>query len=81
MYENAISLMMLEDRVESIRGREDFTHYSELTDFYIKAVISAEDHRFMRHSGFDSIAIGRAAPGVRQEGRQDTKEQRLQKQK
>lgn len=81
MYENAISLMTLEDRVESIRGREDFTDYSELTDFYIKAVISAEDHRFMRHSGFDPIAIGRAAPGVRQEGRQDTKEQRVQKQK
>ena len=53
MYENAISQMTLEDRVESIRGREDFTHYSELTDFYIKAVISAEDHRFMRHSGLD----------------------------
>ena len=61
MYENAISQMTLEDRVESIRGREDFTHYSELTDFYIKAVISAEDHRFMRHSGLDPIAIGRAA--------------------
>ncbi len=61
MYESAISQMTLEDRVESIRGREDFTHYSELTDFYIKAVISAEDHRFMRHSGLDPIAIGRAA--------------------
>ena len=35
----------------------------------------------MRHSGFDPIAIGRAALGVRQEGRQDTKEQRVQKQK
>ena len=31
----------------------------------------------MRHSGFDPIAIGRAALGVRQ----DTKEQRVQKQK
>lgn len=61
MYEDAISQMPLEDRVESIREGEDFTHYSELTEFYIKAVISVEDHRFMNHFGLDPVAICRAA--------------------
>lgn len=61
MYEDAISQMSLEERVESIREGEGFTHYSELTEFYIKAVISVEDHRFMNHFGLDPIAICRAA--------------------
>ena len=61
MYEDAISQMPIQERVELIREGEDFTHYSELTEFYIKAVVSVEDHRFMNHSGLDPIAICRAA--------------------
>ena len=39
MYEDAISQMPIQERVELIREGEDFTHYSELTEFYIKAVV------------------------------------------
>lgn len=60
MYQDAISLMPLEDRVEEIRGKEHFTEYEEMTDFYIDAVISVEDHRFREHKGIDPIAICRA---------------------
>ena len=60
MYRDAIEQMSVEERVEQIRAREHFTRYSELTDFYIDAVISVEDHRFKEHMGLDLIAICRA---------------------
>lgn len=60
MYQEAISQTTIEERVEAVRAREDFTEYSEMSDFYIHAVISVEDHRFMDHPGIDPIAVVRA---------------------
>lgn len=60
MYQEAVSLISIEDRVEKIREEEHFTKYSEMTDFYINAVISVEDHRFREHKGIDPIAVCRA---------------------
>ncbi len=60
MYQNAIEQMSVEKRVEQIRAREHFTRYSEMTEFYIEAVISVEDRRFREHGGLDPIAICRA---------------------
>lgn len=60
MYRDAIARTPLEERVDAIREDEQFTHYSELPDFYIDAVISVEDHRFEDHCGIDPIAICRA---------------------
>ena len=60
MYRNAISEQSLVEQVEEIRSMDNFTLYSELPDFYIKAVISVEDHRFEKHCGIDLIAIDRA---------------------
>lgn len=60
MYRNAITECSIKERVEEICSTENFTHYSELPDFYIKAVISVEDHRFEKHGGIDLIAICRA---------------------
>lgn len=60
MYEDAIAQASIEERVEEIRAEEHFTEYSEMSDFYINAVISIEDHRFMKHPGLDPIAIIRA---------------------
>lgn len=61
MYREAIEEKSLEERVEEIRDREDFTPYAELPHFYVQATISVEDHRFYHHRGIDLIAIGRAA--------------------
>ena len=61
MYKEAISQTPIEETVNTIRNEDHFTKYSELPDFYINAVISVEDHRFMNHPGFDLIAICRAA--------------------
>ncbi len=61
MYEKAVGETSINERVEEIRGREDFTSYSELPRFYIDATISVEDHRFKGYPGIDLIAIARAA--------------------
>ena len=61
MYQDAIAERTLDERVEDIRNTENFTIYSELSQFYIDATISVEDHRFADHCGIDLIAIGRAA--------------------
>ncbi len=60
MYQTAVSQMSIEDRVAKVREMEHFTRYSEMTDFYIEAVISVEDRRFWEHMGIDPIAICRA---------------------
>lgn len=60
MYQDAIARTSIEERVEAIREKEDFTKYSEMSDFYIDAVLSVEDHRFMEHPGIDPIALLRA---------------------
>ncbi|EET61814.1 transglycosylase [Marvinbryantia formatexigens DSM 14469] len=61
MYRTATEQESIAERVEEIRSMEHFTYYEELADFYIDAVISAEDHRFESHPGIDVIAICRAA--------------------
>ncbi|MCI8584019.1 MAG: transglycosylase domain-containing protein [Dorea sp.] len=61
MYREATAEKSIEETMEEIRGREHFTKYSELPQFYIDAVISVEDHRFEKHPGIDLIAVCRAA--------------------
>lgn len=61
MYREAVAQQPVAERVEQVRSMEHFTHYDELSQFYIDAVIAAEDHRFERHPGIDVIAICRAA--------------------
>ena len=61
MYKEATSQTSIEETVNAIRDEEHFTTYPDLPDFYINAVISVEDHRFMEHPGIDFIAICRAA--------------------
>lgn len=60
MYKEAIQENPLEEKVEEIKSKENYTKISELPQMYLDAVISVEDHRFYKHSGIDVIAIGRA---------------------
>lgn len=60
MYKEAIQEMPIQEKVEEIRQKENYTKLSELPQIYIYAVISVEDHRFYEHNGIDVIAIGRA---------------------
>lgn len=61
MYKTAISATTVEEKIEEIQNKENYTKISDLPQMYIDAVISVEDHRFYKHNGIDIIAIGRAA--------------------
>lgn len=60
MYREALEVISLKDKVESIRAKESYTEFEDLPEVYVNAVISVEDHRFYDHPGIDMIAIGRA---------------------
>lgn len=60
MYIEATTACPVETKAAEIRSAEGFTPYSELPEFYIKAVIAAEDRRFDGHGGVDFLAVGRA---------------------
>ncbi len=60
MYKTALKEMPLEEKVTSIREKENYTKLKEVPQMYINAVISVEDHRFYRHNGIDLISICRA---------------------
>ena len=60
MYKAAIQEIPLAERIETIRGKENYVKIEEMPEMYKNAVISVEDHRFYKHGGIDVIAIGRA---------------------
>ena len=61
LYRETIAEHPIEQTVEAVRAREGYVGADELPDFYLRAVVAIEDHRFYEHSGFDVIAICRAA--------------------
>ena len=61
MYRTAIAEEPIEQKVETIRSRENYTEIDELPQIYLDAIVSVEDHRFYSHPGIDVLAIGRAA--------------------
>lgn len=60
MYQEALKQMPLDEKIQSIKQKENYTKLEELLKVYINAVISVEDHRFYNHKGIDIIAIIRA---------------------
>lgn len=60
MYKEALNNMPLEEKIQSIKQKNNYTKIEEVPQIYKDAVISVEDHRFYKHKGIDIIAIGRA---------------------
>ena len=60
MYKEALEQVSLNDKIESIREKDNYTKIEDVPQIYIDAVISVEDHRFYKHNGIDLISIGRA---------------------
>ena len=61
MYKNAVEEMSIEDKVNEIRAKENYTKIEELPEIYLEAIISVEDHRFYEQWGVDVLATLRAA--------------------
>ena len=60
MYRQAIEETSIEDKINEIKQKENYSKFDELPKTYINAVLAVEDHRFYKHGGVDIIAIGRA---------------------
>lgn len=60
LYNSAVSKISLRDKVEEVRGDENFVGFSDLPDDLVNATIAVEDHRFREHGSIDLISIGRA---------------------
>lgn len=60
MYKNAIEKTSIEEKVEKIKKKKNYTEISEMPEMYKNAVLAVEDHRFYKHKGIDIISIGRA---------------------
>lgn len=60
MYKDAVENISIEEEVQKIKEKENYTKIEEIPQIYINAVIAVEDHRFYSHNGVDIIAIGRA---------------------
>ncbi len=60
MSREALEKLPAEEMAAEIRSMEHFTAIDELPEFYVKAVVAAEDQRFWTHGGYDLLSIGRA---------------------
>lgn len=60
MYKNAIAEMSLDEKIQEIKSKDNYTKIEEMPEMYKRAVIAVEDHRFFEHKGIDIISIGRA---------------------
>ena len=60
MYKQAVEQVPLEQKVEQLRDRPDYQTLDQLPQWYLKAVLAVEDHRFYYHPGIDPIALVRA---------------------
>ena len=61
MYLDAVEEISVEEKAAEIMEKEHYTTYDELPETYIKAIIAAEDRRFLYHRGCDIISTARAA--------------------
>ena len=60
MYSSALEEKSVAEMAADIKSRCRFAEYDELPEFYVNAVIAAEDQRFWKHNGIDIFAICRA---------------------
>ena len=60
MYKQAVEKISVKDKVAELKEQENYTRIEDLPEFYKKAVLAAEDHRFYEHGAIDFIAIARA---------------------
>ena len=60
MYKEALDKISVKDKVEELQAQENYTKFEDLPEFYVDAVLAAEDHRFYDHGALDYIGLARA---------------------
>lgn len=59
-YEKLVEKVPIETKVEEIRNDYTYVKSDEISDYYFKAVVAVEDHRYYYHGAADLIGIARA---------------------
>lgn len=59
-YEDAVNTVSIQRKVEEIEEKESYRSLSQVSPYFLKAVVSIEDRRFYTHEGIDYIAIVRS---------------------
>lgn len=59
-YKELVSEHPLQEQVEEIQKREDYTSLDEISPYLIDATISVEDKNFYSHNGVDIAGVARA---------------------
>ena len=69
LYDEKLSEISLEKKIESIKSDENFVPLSSLPEYYKNSVIAVEDHRYYKHGAIDVIALCRAVvSNIKQKG-------------
>lgn len=61
LYSEAVRKMSIEDKVAQIRSSDSFADFDEISPYFTKALLKAEDRRFYYHFAIDPIALVRAS--------------------
>ena len=59
-YKEAINKISIEDKIAEIKSQKNYVEINEISDNYINAVVSIEDHRFYDHNGVDYLTVIRS---------------------
>ena len=59
-YEAVTKELSLEDVIEQIKSKENYTNIDNISLTFINAMVAVEDRRFYKHNGVDVIGIARA---------------------
>lgn len=59
-YREAIEKLSLQNIVQEVREKDNYTNLKGISDDYKNAVVAIEDHRFYNHNGIDIISMIRS---------------------
>ena len=56
-YRTAIKELSLDDAINNIKQKENYTKFEDISKDYVDAVVAVEDHRFYEHKGVDLVSL------------------------
>ena len=60
LYKSVLKETSLEEKINEIRNKEDYTKIEDVSPDFLNAIVAVEDHRFYKHNGVDLISTVKA---------------------